>query len=70
MFESWKGYVLACPDKNDLSNILFDQSSSKNSQSLSIKFEKCQGNGCKQDIDTWLKNFQVDMWIIEEKFDA
>lgn len=39
------------------------------SRSLGFKFEKCQGDNCKDDLDNWLMDIQVDMWIIEEMID-
>lgn len=70
IFETWDGYVLACPDLKDDENLYFEGDvSSMFSRSIGVKFEKCHGDGCKNNIDDWLMDVQVDMWVIEDMID-
>ena len=70
MFDTWKGYVLACPDLKNGTELWFmgDQSSLQ-SKYVGVKFERCSGDDCNDDIDDWLVDVQVDMWIIEDLID-
>ena len=52
MFATWKGFVLVCPDLKEDEELIFKgDESSMYSQSVGIKYEKCIGNNCKNNID-------------------
>ena len=35
------------------------------SKSVGVKFEKCKSN-CDSNADKWLKDLQVDTWVLED----
>jgi len=39
------------------------------SKSIGVKFEFCIGEKCANDKVEWLKDVQIDTWLIEEMID-
>jgi hypothetical protein len=35
-------------------------------KTVGVKFEMCQGDTCDPNREEWLKDFQVDTWVVEE----
>ena len=76
MYETWKGYTIICPDKEEFIELRGD-SSSMYLSAMTFKISKClpedrEGKTpCKTDpeINEFLKDMQVDMWSLNENID-
>ena len=72
LFKFWEESeeILACPDIDKDSYLTFMGTHySAIKQYIGVKFEKCRGNNCKYGMDEWLRNVQIDQWVIEEMID-
>ena len=70
LFDSWKGFYLACPDLDaDNPLILRGDPSAMESKVLGVKFEICNSDDCASDKLEWLKDLQIDTWVLEEMID-
>ena len=57
MFKTWDGYIIACPDIDDDHSYYFEgDKSSMVSKSIGVKFEMCDGVGCKPNKEQWLQD--------------
>ena len=38
-------------------------------KTVTVKFEMCDGSACDANRVEWLKDIQIDTWVIEEQID-
>ena len=70
LFESWNGFILVCPDLKKEDRLKFEGDlAAMVSKSIGVKFEMCTGEKCANDKVEWLKDVQIDTWVVEEMID-